>query len=115
MSITEEYLVLQCPNCGGKLENINPDLVVAVGEGFVFIGTGEGNERLECASCGTVLQRRQPINSYPTSPQNITVQSRGVYVGGNVQGSIITGNVVQSVSVDGSSQVSNIRQNVIKW
>jgi hypothetical protein len=116
MNVQTEYLVLQCPNCLGKLENVSSDLVVEVNEGYIFVGSGTGDERLECVSCGTVLQRKQTVQPY-NNPQNVTVKSRGVYVGGNVRGSIITGNgnVVQSVSADDSSQVSNIRQNVNKW
>jgi hypothetical protein len=105
MNIQDEYLTLECPNCKGKLERVNSDLFVAVNSGFVFIGGDEG-ERLECQHCGTVLQRRQQVKPYQSSPKysinigNITNAS-GVVIG---DGATVT----QTFYSDGSF---NIKRN----
>jgi hypothetical protein len=97
-NITDEYLVLQCPNCGGKLTTQHTDLFIENDDGYIFIGTGLRDERLTCEFCDTTLQRRQEVQGYDTgSKYNIRIS-------GNKNSAIVIGT--------GNSVVQNIRQSI---
>lgn len=85
MNIQDEYLVLQCPNCLGKLEGVLSDLFVESNGLVIYIGDGTDSERLECKSCGTVLQRKQKVNFYKSNSKfsvNIS-NATGFVIGDN--------------------------------
>lgn len=98
--MSNEFVALQCPSCGGKLnvkrETID-SLFIQQDSTFIFIGAGTGDEQIECEHCHTKFERRQRLqqassfaNAFNQAGQKVSgtqinvVTNGGAFIGGNI-------------------------------
>ena len=81
-NFSDEFVELKCPNCGGKIEiteqqvdhlfvNLDEDI-------FVYIGSGGGQDRIECTYCGSSFTKKQQVEKYSSSIASVSIKNTTV-------------------------------------
>ena len=85
--MSSDLIELKCSNCGAPLvvDDDSKDFFVEVGDGFLFVGSGEKTERFVCEHCGYEFRLRDHAS-------RAQQRGRSVFIKGKVTNStIITG------------------------
>ena len=81
-NFSDEFVELKCPNCGGKIEitELQADhLFIEFGEDvFVYIGSGGGQDRIECTYCGSSFTKKQQVEKYSSSIASVSIKNTTV-------------------------------------